>query len=78
MNSLMRAHFDAATGNLALSPPAERGERVGRERDGRQAQERVSDTSASSPRPSPPKEERELGSSASGSVKRPLDADFAR
>jgi hypothetical protein len=79
-DALMRAHLDTATGGFSLSPPSgARGEGwgEGHKRDGRQGQERLPGVVASSPHPSPPKEEREIESSAGGSVKmRPFNAQL--
>jgi hypothetical protein len=60
---------DLATG-FSLSPPAERGERAGDKRVGTQEQERLLGMAASSLQPSPPEDEREIGSSAGGSIKK--------
>jgi hypothetical protein len=60
-------HLDTATVGFSLSPPAERGERVGAR--GTNAMADKDGTVASSPHPSPPKEEREIEPSAGGSVK---------
>jgi hypothetical protein len=58
--------LDAANGGFSLAPPAERGEKVGE-----RGMQRLPGVAASSPQPSPPKEEREIEPSVGGSVKRP-------
>jgi hypothetical protein len=64
-------HLNTATKGFSLSPPAERGERVGERGTNAMAAKgrRLPGVAASSPHPSPPKEEREIDSSAGGSVK---------
>jgi hypothetical protein len=63
------AHLDTATGLLPLPASGARGEGwgEGHKRGGRRGQERLPGMTASSPRPSPPKEEREIESSVGGS-----------
>jgi hypothetical protein len=65
------ALLDPATGTSSLSPPAERGERVGERGTNAMARQGHQDFPAgwaSSPQPSPPEEERKSEASADGSV----------